>query len=136
MTTDYGVFNDSGCIDGPMSRAEAETVAAAYRAEGDEYAKAAEICPDHGEQPRDGCEDCATDGGEGVDVGMEDDFEWWLSRGRKTVHAVSGEIDTTETVVDVWSMCGRPCGRRVEEHEISRWRLCQECMDRLSESGK
>lgn len=69
MTTEYGVFNDEGCLEAGMwSVAEAEQRAAEYRAddEGDEDAKAHELCPEHDgrngdgtePQPKNGCELC------------------------------------------------------------------------------
>ena len=60
---EYGVFNDEGCLDsGYITFAQADAVAADFRRQGDEYAKASEICPDHEEQPAGECEDCLTDG--------------------------------------------------------------------------
>jgi len=56
---EYGVFNDEGCIDsGYITYERAEKVAADFRAQGDEYAKASEICPEHEEQPAADCEEC------------------------------------------------------------------------------
>lgn len=66
--TEYGVFNDEGCIEaGFWTFAAADAVALRYRQtwdntnenDGDPNAQALEICPDHEEQPLDGCEECA-----------------------------------------------------------------------------
>lgn len=60
--TEYGVFNDEGCIEYQFATLEAAQAAAeAYRADGDEWAQAGEICPDHAEQERDTCELCNSD---------------------------------------------------------------------------
>jgi len=84
MTVEYGVFNDEGCIeagfwtlDGAEKRAATlrtnwerggvdfarNDATGEYEAESDNRAQAAEICPEHEEQPLDGCEECATDEG-------------------------------------------------------------------------
>lgn len=64
-TREYGVFNAEGCIErGFYTRVLADVVAMRYLTGGDIDAYAAELCPDHEEQPRDTCEDCATDTGE------------------------------------------------------------------------
>lgn len=65
--TEYAVFNDEGCVaSGFWTLAAAELEAAMQRLEGDEGAHAEEMCdePDHDEQPKFGCEACATDGTE------------------------------------------------------------------------
>lgn len=68
MTTEYGVFNDEGCLEAGMwSQAQADERAAEYRAEGDDEAKAHELCPEHDgrngdgtdPEPKGGCEPCA-----------------------------------------------------------------------------
>jgi len=57
--TEYAAFNDEGCIaDGFTTLVEAQEAAQAERDEGDVHAFAAEVCPDHDEQPRQGCEEC------------------------------------------------------------------------------
>lgn len=62
---EYGVFNDEGCIHSQLySATTAEEAAAVYRAEGDDYAIARAICPEHEEQPADTCEECAADNDE------------------------------------------------------------------------
>lgn len=63
---EYGLFTDEGCIFASYSEAE---VTAEYNTELAEYVKhyehppaelyVAEICPDHEEQPREHCEECA-----------------------------------------------------------------------------
>jgi hypothetical protein len=56
---EYGVFNDEGCLDsGYTTLDKAEASAVDFREQGDEYAKASEICPEHEEQPAEGCEEC------------------------------------------------------------------------------
>ncbi|MFJ2882460.1 hypothetical protein [Streptomyces sp. NPDC087272] len=68
--TECGVFNDEGCIYVADSREEAEAEAAKERAADDGYyadlISVHEMCPDHRdeEQPKDGCEECATGGDE------------------------------------------------------------------------
>jgi hypothetical protein len=56
--TEYGIFNDEGCIENGMySLDEAKSVAAErYSDEPDTVIR--EMCPEHNEQPRDSCEDC------------------------------------------------------------------------------
>jgi hypothetical protein len=57
--SEFGVFNDEGLIDpGFRTLAEAEAAARQWRGDGEEWAKAAEVCPDHEEQRRDTCEEC------------------------------------------------------------------------------
>ncbi|MGI5404185.1 hypothetical protein ACQEVG_32985 [Streptomyces sp. CA-135486] len=65
--TEYGVFNDEGCIYVADTRDEAEAEAAKERAADDGYhadlISVHEMCPDHrdDEQPKDGCEECAAE---------------------------------------------------------------------------
>lgn len=60
---EYGVFNDEGCIDSQyVTFEQADAVAADFRRQGDESAKASEICPDHEEQPAASCEECFAEG--------------------------------------------------------------------------
>ncbi|MCT9092820.1 hypothetical protein N4G70_28700 [Streptomyces sp. ASQP_92] len=65
--TEYGVFNDEGCIYVADTLAEAEAEAAKERAVDDGYwadlISVHEMCADHRdqEQPKDGCEECATE---------------------------------------------------------------------------
>ncbi|MGW7708275.1 hypothetical protein [Streptomyces sp. NPDC054771] len=79
--TECGVFNDEGCIYVADSREEAEAEAAKERAADDGYyadlISVHEMCPDHRdeEQPKDGCEECATGGGD------EDDEDFGPSLG-------------------------------------------------------
>lgn len=85
MTTEYGVFNDEGCLDAGMwSQAEADERAGEYRAEGEDDAKAHELCPSHDgrtgdgtdPEPKNGCERCAEDeAGEGCGAMDPDDLD-------------------------------------------------------------
>ena len=81
MSTEYGVFNDEGCLEvGFWTIEAAETHAATLRANwdhaawapaanlasdertaADPNAYAAELCPDHEEQPLGSCEGCFED---------------------------------------------------------------------------
>ena len=63
---EYGVFEDGACIEvgfhGENGKAAAEEHMASLVAAEPDMADAyevAEICPDHDEQPRNGCEECA-----------------------------------------------------------------------------
>lgn len=59
MTIEYGVFNDEGCLEAQMySEAEAQEALRSRYAD-EPYAYAAPVCPDHEEQPKDECEECA-----------------------------------------------------------------------------
>ncbi|MFC8583173.1 hypothetical protein ACFUGD_01145 [Streptomyces sp. NPDC057217] len=64
--TEYGVFNDEGCVFIADTKDEAEAQADVYRAEDNGYwadlYSVYEMCPDHREeeQPKDGCEECAS----------------------------------------------------------------------------
>lgn len=65
---EYGVFEDGACIEagfhGEDGKAAAEEHMASLVAAEPDMADAyevAEICPDHDEQPKSGCEECATD---------------------------------------------------------------------------
>jgi hypothetical protein len=59
VTREWGVFNDEGCIEAQFYDALAADEAAQQERElGDPHARAAEICPDHEQQPKDGCEVC------------------------------------------------------------------------------
>jgi hypothetical protein len=67
--TEYGVFEDGACIEagfhGASGKAAAEERAARLVAAHPEMVDAYEVlemCPDHEEQPKNGCEECATDG--------------------------------------------------------------------------
>lgn len=61
----FGVFNDTGCVDyGYLTLEAAQSIAQQFQRDGDEFAYGAEICPDHDEQPRNGCEECGVDGDE------------------------------------------------------------------------
>lgn len=64
--TEYGVFEDGACIEagfhGEAGKAAAEEHVASLVAADPDMADAyevAEICPDHDEQPKNGCEECA-----------------------------------------------------------------------------
>lgn len=57
----YGIFSDEGMTDGPFSRITAEICLAEYIIDDPDNAELVEIrevCPDHEEQPLDGCEEC------------------------------------------------------------------------------
>ena len=59
MTSEYGIFNDEGMIDGPFySKGEAEKVMAELVAQDEPNLTVSEICPDHAEQDRYSCEEC------------------------------------------------------------------------------
>lgn len=57
--TEWGVFSDEGCVEaGLWSQQEAEEAASSHRANGDDTARAARICPDHEEQEEGNCDEC------------------------------------------------------------------------------
>lgn len=67
---EYGIWSDlaGGLIDGQMSKASAETERLRLIAEDGEEAddlKVVELCEQHEEQPKEGCEDCAAEWDEG-----------------------------------------------------------------------
>lgn len=65
MSTQYGIFNDEGCIEANLwSKDQAEAALDLWVEEGEdrEDLSIEALCPDHEEQPKDGCEECATDG--------------------------------------------------------------------------
>lgn len=72
---EYGVFSESagGCVYAPChSPEEAEQERARMVAEDGEDADdltVQELCPDHAEQPRHGCEECAADNDDDQDDG-------------------------------------------------------------------
>lgn len=71
MSIEYGVFSEEGCLERQFYSYEAANHAAVgYRDDGDTDAHAAEMCPDHEEQPREGCDVCESEGDEPED---EDD---------------------------------------------------------------
>lgn len=56
--TEYGIFNDEGCIDsGLFSKDAAEARAQSWRTMGEACVVYA-LCPDHEEQPAHCCEEC------------------------------------------------------------------------------
>lgn len=61
--TEYGIFNDEGCVEAQFySREEAEAaIADRYTDETDDDLEIHEVCPDHEEQRRDVCEECFTE---------------------------------------------------------------------------
>ncbi|MFF4576898.1 hypothetical protein ACFY15_00575 [Streptomyces sp. NPDC001373] len=76
--TEYGIFEDSACIEagfhGDHGKATADDRVNQWVQTNPEMVGAyavLELCPDHEEQPKHGCEECATDGDEPV----EDDDE-------------------------------------------------------------
>lgn len=56
--TEYGIFNDEGFIEGDFYSREAAEAAVAARYSDDDCS-VHEVCPEHRDQPRDGCEECA-----------------------------------------------------------------------------
>lgn len=71
VAVEYGVFEDGACIEagfhGEIGKAAAEAHMADLIATDPDMADAyevAEICPDHAEQPKNGCEECAEDADE------------------------------------------------------------------------
>jgi hypothetical protein len=69
--TEYGIFEDGACIEagfhGGLGRATAEGYATGLVIDNPEMEGAyevLEICPDHEEQPKRDCEECADDGDE------------------------------------------------------------------------
>lgn len=70
MATEYGVFNAEGCLERQIyDQGQANDQATLERGRGDETAYASEMCSDHAynEQPKDWCEDCASDEGDDDD---------------------------------------------------------------------
>lgn len=60
--TEYGAFTDEGCFFAGFSSLASAAEEAAYAvADGDEWAYAAEICPEHEEQALHTCEECFAD---------------------------------------------------------------------------
>lgn len=69
MSTEWGLFNDEGCLEaGFWSKAEAVAAIGEHYSAEDELT-AREVCPDHEEQARDSCEECDDD----VDEDEDDD---------------------------------------------------------------
>lgn len=58
MSTEFGLFNDEGCVEAGFYSAEEARQAMETRYTGDDELEVEEICPDHPEQPRCGCEEC------------------------------------------------------------------------------
>lgn len=58
--SEWGIFNDEGCIESQFySVDEAEAAMAVLDAIGEEqFLSVHRICPDHEEQPQDTCEEC------------------------------------------------------------------------------
>ena len=57
MSTEFGIFNDEGCIEADFFSREGAEQAMADRYSEDD-AHVAEVCPDHRDQERDHCEHC------------------------------------------------------------------------------
>lgn len=57
----FGVFNDEGLLEGDFVSLEKALEARRARYSDDDHAYAAEICPDHEDQPRHDCETCNYD---------------------------------------------------------------------------
>jgi len=76
MSIEYGVFSDEGCLEAQFYRYEdADRAAAGYRENGDSDAYAAEMCPDHEEQPREGCDMCESENDEPEDDEIDEGDE-------------------------------------------------------------
>jgi hypothetical protein len=76
MSTEFGLFNDEGLVENGFYSPEAAREALDTRYSGDDELEIEEICPDHPEQPRCGCEEC--DSEETADefyADLEDDEE-------------------------------------------------------------
>lgn len=59
---EFGIFDDSGCVEtGFVSLSAAETAIQMEPAFYGDHAHAHELCPDHPEQARAGCEECDPD---------------------------------------------------------------------------
>jgi hypothetical protein len=57
--TEYGIFNDEGCIErGFWTEDEAGVALADYYADGEENLSIEALCGEHDEQPADSCEEC------------------------------------------------------------------------------
>ncbi len=65
---EYGIFNDEGLVEGQFYSEGEALEARVTRHSDDLWAEVHEVCPDHEEQPRDGCEECAIDGAEDDDL--------------------------------------------------------------------
>lgn len=58
MATEYGLFNDEGCVEAGFYSAEEARAAITNDYDADDGLEIEEICPDHEGQPRCGCEIC------------------------------------------------------------------------------
>ena len=56
---EYGIFNDEGMIEGDFYSKEEAEAAVAARYTADDEVHVARCCPEHSEQERENCEDCA-----------------------------------------------------------------------------
>lgn len=56
--TEYGLFNDEGCVERGFWSAEEADAANVERYEPDDELTAHPLCAKHEEQPADGCEEC------------------------------------------------------------------------------
>ena len=71
---EYGAFNDAGCFLAGFGTLSAAAEEAAYGVEaGDEWAYAAEICPEHDEEALDTCEECFAEDEDEDDEDSDDD---------------------------------------------------------------
>lgn len=56
--TEYGLFNDEGCVDRGFISVEAAEAALAEQYDVGDELVVKELCPEHEEEPRDSCEEC------------------------------------------------------------------------------
>lgn len=64
MSTEYGIFNDEGCVERGFWSAE-EALRELKLMDPEDHGDVKELCPEHEEQARDTCEECfAEDEGE------------------------------------------------------------------------
>lgn len=55
---EYGLFNDEGMVEGGFRSLEEAREAIWDRYDEDDELSVLEVCPDHEEQPKYGCEEC------------------------------------------------------------------------------
>ncbi len=58
MTTEYGLFSDEGLVEDGFYSPEEARKAITERYNEDDGLEIEEICPEHAEHPRNGCEEC------------------------------------------------------------------------------
>lgn len=73
MGAEWGIFNDEGCVEsGFRSKHEADE-AVATRYDEDDDVTVMEMCHDHEDQPREGCDECAADEIDNAEFDDEED---------------------------------------------------------------